>query len=66
MTDRPDSDTTASIPTREGLDGFRHLFNSTCETVGISETRDAAEQVKLLTESYATGKTRRFAVLAFN
>ncbi len=66
MADRPDSDTIPCIPIGEGLDGFRRLFNSACETVGASEVRDAAEQVKLLTESYAAGKTRRFAVLLFN
>jgi hypothetical protein len=55
MTDPSDSDIIASKPIGEGLDGFRHLFRLTCESLGISELQDALTRVGHIVE--ATGMT---------
>ena len=65
MDDRSDSDIIISKPIGEGLDGFRGLFRSTCQGLGISQLQDSSEQVRLLVEVAGNGKTRIFLQFCF-
>jgi len=64
MANHPHSDTITIIPMEEWLNGIRNDFTEVCKALHISGHQDAAEQVKLLTELDADGKTPCFAVLS--
>jgi hypothetical protein len=64
MADYPHSDTITIIPIGKRLDEIRDDFTEACKALHISEDQDAAEQVKLLIELDADGKTPCFAVLS--
>ena len=65
MADHPHSDTITIIPIGQRLDEICDDFTEACKALHISGDQDAAEQVKLLTELNADGKTPCFAVLSF-
>jgi hypothetical protein len=64
MANHPHSDTITIIPIGKRLDEIRDGLTEAYKTLHISGDQDAAEQVKLLTELDADGKTPCFAVLS--